>query len=391
MHISQKLVSFKQILSERFGNSQFLDRYIELCSVDEESKHEKHHILPRSIFPEYIKNLDNIVRLSPYNHFVAHYLLAHLTKDRRMVFALNQMNRIKNSGVLTTKQLEESASMYAEFREELSRASAEMNSGKTMTAENKERLINRLVGKIYVVDIQSNEIVQVTKEEYQKNKHLYRHTSQGKKRDSSTREKISNKLKGRTSWFNETTGEIRQSFECPGEGFVRGMPEERRDMVSKAMSGNKFWINQETGEQKRSKERPGPEWKSGRIFNNHFKGKTVVFDLISGETLTVSSDSRLPHQVIPNQKIVKIGKQIFTSFKSISQVYDIPEAICNNVFGKFPENGDTVVSSKTFKNLTPEDKTRFNWMIGKKFRDIVPKGIEFITAKEFIYDGETFK
>ena len=69
------------------------------------------------------------------------------------------------------------------------------------------------------------------------------------------------------------------------------------------MTGNKFWINQETGEQKRSKERPGPEWKSGRIFNNHFKGKTVVFDLISGETLTVSSDSRLPHQVIPNQKI----------------------------------------------------------------------------------------
>jgi hypothetical protein len=308
-----------------------------------------------------------------------------------MVFALNQMNRIKNSGVLTTEQLEESASMYAEFREELSRASSEMNTGKTMSAENKERLVNRLVGKIYVVDIQSNEIVQVTKEEYQKNKHLYRHTSQGKKRDSSTGEKISNKLKGRTSWFNETTGEMRQSFECPGEEFVRGISEERRDMMSKAMSGNKFWINQETGEQRRSKERPGPEWKSGRIFNNHFKGKTVVFDLMSGETLTVSSDSRLPHQVIPNQKIVKIGKQIFTSFKSISQVYAIPEAICNNVFGGFPGNGETTISAKTLKNLATEDKKRFAWMLGKKFNDIVPKGIEIITAKEFIYDGETFK
>lgn len=157
------------------------------------------------------------------------------------------------------------------------------------------------------------------------------------------------------------------------------------------MTGNKFWINQETGERKRSKERPGPEWKNERIFNNHFKGKNVIFDLITGDTITVSSDSREIHQVIPNQKIVKIGKQIFVSFKSISCVYDIPEAICNNVFGKFPENGDTVVSSKTFKNLTPEDKTRFNWMIGKKFRDIVPEGIEFITAKEFKYDGETFK
>lgn len=391
MQRHQKLFSFKQILSEKFGESPLLDQYIELCSVDEDEKYEKHHILPRSLFPEYIRNRDNIARLSPYSHYIAHYYLACITKDRRMVFALNQMSRVKKSGNLTTEQLEELANMYSEFREELVKASSEMNTGRTMTDENKERLIERLIGKIYVIDIQTNEIVQIPKEVYKNNKHLYRHTSQGKKRDSSTREKISVKLKGRTSWFNETTGEIRQSFECPGEGFVQGMPEERRDMVSKAMTGNKFWINQETGERKRSKERPGPEWKNERIFNNHFKGKNVVFDLITGDTITVSSDSREIHQVIPNQKIVKIGKQIFVSYKSISYVYDIPEAICNNVFGKFPENGDTVVSSKTFKNLTPEDKTRFNWMIGKKFRDIVPEGIEFITAKEFTYDGETFK
>jgi hypothetical protein len=61
------------------------------------------------------------------------------------------------------------------------------------------------------------------------------------------------------------------------------------------------------------------------------------------------------------------------------------------VFGGFPGNGETSISAKTFKNLTIEDKKRFVWMLGKKFNDIVPKGIEIITAKEFIYDGETFK
>lgn len=308
-----------------------------------------------------------------------------------MVFALNQMSRIKKSGDLTTEQLEEMANIYSEFREELSKATSEMNTGRTMTDENKERLIKRLIGKIYVVDLQSNEIVHITKEEYQKNKHLYRHTSQGKKRDSSTREKISVKLKGRNTWYNEITGEIRQSFDSPGEGFELGIPVEQRDKYSKAMSGNKFWINQKTGEQIRSKESPGPEWKNERKFNNHFQGRTVVFDLINGETLTIPTESRLIQHVIPNQKIVKIRDNVFVSYKAIASVYEIPEAICNNVFGKYPKNGETIVSTKTFKNLTIEEKKRFAWMLGKKFKDIVPEGIEIITAKEFKYDGETIK
>jgi hypothetical protein len=55
---------------------------------------ELHHILPKSIFPEYSKCAWNIVKLSAYDHFVAHYLLA-FSKNHKMLHALTNMNRLK--------------------------------------------------------------------------------------------------------------------------------------------------------------------------------------------------------------------------------------------------------------------------------------------------------
>jgi hypothetical protein len=51
--------------------------YFELCSknTDEPKYFEKHHILPRSLFPEFIKAKWNIVKLTYKDHYRAHEIL----------------------------------------------------------------------------------------------------------------------------------------------------------------------------------------------------------------------------------------------------------------------------------------------------------------------------
>ncbi len=52
-------------------------KFIELCkSEDLPDYTEKHHILPKSLFPGFAKSKDNIVKMSASNHFKAHMILA---------------------------------------------------------------------------------------------------------------------------------------------------------------------------------------------------------------------------------------------------------------------------------------------------------------------------
>lgn len=61
-------------------NKEYVDEYvafIESCRGKELPKYvEKHHILPRSLFPEFAKVKANIIKLSAADHFRAHMILA---------------------------------------------------------------------------------------------------------------------------------------------------------------------------------------------------------------------------------------------------------------------------------------------------------------------------
>jgi hypothetical protein len=84
---------------------------------------ENHHILPKCLFPEYVKSKWNMIRLKAYDHYHAHYLLAY-TKHHDLLWALNNMNRLKSINmrkkyqILTEDQLHQMSLMYAEFRED---------------------------------------------------------------------------------------------------------------------------------------------------------------------------------------------------------------------------------------------------------------------------------
>lgn len=52
---------------------------------------ENHHILPKSLFPRYEHNTENIIPLSPENHYTAHVLLAEIYGGK-MLYALRMLS-----------------------------------------------------------------------------------------------------------------------------------------------------------------------------------------------------------------------------------------------------------------------------------------------------------
>lgn len=73
-------------------NLRYIDRYIkyiEQCKLKVFlGRIEKHHIIPRSFGG---KNNDNLLKLSPRHHFIAHMLLAKGTGSPKMIKALHKM------------------------------------------------------------------------------------------------------------------------------------------------------------------------------------------------------------------------------------------------------------------------------------------------------------
>ena len=43
---------------------------------------EEHHILPKALFPEYIKEKWNLINLTPREHFIAHWMLARIYSSK---------------------------------------------------------------------------------------------------------------------------------------------------------------------------------------------------------------------------------------------------------------------------------------------------------------------
>jgi len=92
MNIYQELTSIRH-------NSRYLERYIkfiEFCKlqhIDATRYVEKHHILPKSMFKQHAKSLENIVKLTPRQHFIAHMLLWKTYENYSMSLAFFNMQR----------------------------------------------------------------------------------------------------------------------------------------------------------------------------------------------------------------------------------------------------------------------------------------------------------
>ncbi len=245
---------------------------------------ERHHILPSSLFPEYKKNKENIIKLSPKNHFIAHYLLAKAVKEKQMIFAFYQMKRVLKKYGGDYNDIEYLSNLFSEFKnEERKLRSISMSNtfrgmvpvkfpnGETGIISNQHPdYLNKIVVPVQVGSKRSKESIENFK-------------------------KCNNsKVKG-YPYHNPETKETRyfQREEAP-EDWVNGFP----IWENSGKPGANFYYNEKTNEQSKFFENEVPEgWKRGRInfgeTGNPFS-KGMFIDPINKVGVPISKEEPIP-------------------------------------------------------------------------------------------------
>jgi len=111
-------------------NLFYLNRYnkfIDSCRNQvTEGYVEKHHIKPKSMFPDLKNDPLNIIKLTARQHYIAHWML-HKAYGGLMSIA---MTRMKSSNQFTERYWKMNSSMYKSLRIEAARVSSELQKGK---------------------------------------------------------------------------------------------------------------------------------------------------------------------------------------------------------------------------------------------------------------------
>lgn len=141
------MISYEELsLVFDMDNPLTLD-YFELCSkdTDEPKYFHKHHILPKSMYPEYAKVAWNIVRLTYQNHYKVHAILAQICMSQehtnKMSVAFGLMRKSSNSIL--------DAETYDKLRRQHVTAISGENHylyGKPMTEERRHLLLATRIG-----------------------------------------------------------------------------------------------------------------------------------------------------------------------------------------------------------------------------------------------------
>ena len=72
-------------------------------NISDDIYYEKHHIFPKSLFPEWKKHKNNIVLLTRDEHLLAHKLLVVIFPSKEMSYAYNFMTSIIHVGITNSE------------------------------------------------------------------------------------------------------------------------------------------------------------------------------------------------------------------------------------------------------------------------------------------------
>lgn len=103
MKFSIELIKEESWLKSDEEIELWYNRYIKLIEYSKNQDYTNnrfthvHHILPRSMFPQFEKEQKNLIRLSYRLHYLAHFILLKLTNDPRMAIAFSMMNKKTNN------------------------------------------------------------------------------------------------------------------------------------------------------------------------------------------------------------------------------------------------------------------------------------------------------
>lgn len=116
---------FYESLISKGGKPHFIKKYLRMVQYFKYSEcdyTELHHILPKSMFPEYSKDKINLVRLTGRQHYLVHVCLALAFPDSDMVYAVVAMRkggRRNKTGIKFNSHLYEK--LRKEFRKRISK------------------------------------------------------------------------------------------------------------------------------------------------------------------------------------------------------------------------------------------------------------------------------
>ena len=288
------------------NNDHYVKRYIKFvkyaASLDTsgEDVYHNHHILPRSMFPDLVKEKWNIVRVTPRVHYIMHWMLAR-AYGGSMGSAFFQMSIHPKYNIrITSSQYQEATRMHSErisgtkfymfegkvrrFKEDDQRVlSGEATPYKHVRRRGYE--MESLKGTCVAYDTETGERKRVNVDDID----YERYIPTGALRDEDSRKKTSDALSGRVRYTNgDTVSYIKDGDKIPEGFYVWEATDEYREKVSKRVSDTTFFHNPETGECIRlDGDDPIPDgFKKGRAnnFKNHFSESSMWANPLTGET-----------------------------------------------------------------------------------------------------------
>lgn len=242
---------------------------------------EKHHICPRSLFPELARDMDNLVVLTAREHFLAHWILAKMTNHNKMWYAFNMMKRLSKG---RTSILYEYARIY------ISDAISEANTGKSHTQEFKDNVSKRMTGWVIAKDADGNKSRVNVKDSRYISGELIHHRI-GERHNGATKQLMSaNGIVGMVRYYNKNT--LKSKFfkvdDVLSDDWVKGYTDEELQANSDGVSGLSWITNTTTNENVRICDIENiPEgWRLGRYFTDNLglnaaNSMTSVVDLIN--------------------------------------------------------------------------------------------------------------
>lgn len=351
---------------------------------------EHHHIVPEQWCIDLAKEKANMIYLTAYHHFVAHYLLS-FSRNKEMLFALNNMNRIKTLNIrrkdvnITEEQLDAMARMYEEFRIELRDAFQLLNTGRKHSEKTRSAQQNRLRGKLYVVEKSSGLNVFITSDEYRENKEKYQHHCIGRKHKEETKKLQRDKSNRGKKAFTKPCGAVYYDDAAQNSGdAVLGNPKQA-NIAKERFTGMLHWTNQITGETARSKESPGDNWEQRRTgFNNFYSNNYIMINLFTQEVEKIARENRQPHHVTQNTLIYVLDDMVTKKCELLAEILNLHPTMVKLAFDRATTEPNRKITRAAVRTLGEQDKEKYGFWVGKTYGDIFTgKKIQKILAKDY--------
>lgn len=232
----------KSIFQLRVLDSEALDVYLnhveQAAVVPKGTYGERHHLLPKGLFPEHAKDPWNIKRISPRDHFIAHYLLWKLLPNPTTARAWNLMSggRVEDRG-FDINFLKPFADDYSRAKEMIAQAM----SLRLVSPETRKKLSEAHTGK--VISTATKAKMSASRMGHSVSEGTRQKLSEATKRNSRpVRGPYSEEHKqniSKAKMGHEVSLETRQKLSVAHSGRVKGpTSEETRRRISEAKMGH---------------------------------------------------------------------------------------------------------------------------------------------------------